>query len=463
MNTLFAPIIAIAMGNNKAKIYTVSELNLLVKGVLEGNLPNRLAVTGEIVSGKLQSASGHYYFSLKDKNSSLPCVIWKSKFAKLKFKPENGIAVLAAGAINVYTPHGKYQFYIDKLEPAGVGALQLAFEQMYERLKEQGLFDDEHKKALPKYPQRIGILTSESGAAVHDIADSIYNRWPPAKLFLEPVAVQGKGAAGEIAKAIRNVNMRNKKLKLDVLIVGRGGGSKEDLWAFNEEVLARAIFDSKIPVISAVGHEIDTTIADLVADARASTPTKAGVIAVPDMQEILAKLASVENGLNSDIAWKIKTAKQNIETILAGAAFRNPFLLVRNREQVLDETQSQLVIAAEQLLVQLSNMLYVKQEQIRKIEPHWLLGVKKVDLNNLRNRAENVINTIVNKAAVRLAAVENRLAALNPKSVLRRGYSITTSKKTGVLVRNLADVQLGDCLITELGNKNLIESEVIKK
>ena len=463
MNTLFAPIITPAMGDNKAKIYTVSELNSLVKGVLEGNMPSRLAVTGEIASGKLQSASGHYYFSLKDKNSSLPCVIWKSKFAKLKFKPENGMAVLTTGSIEVYTPHGKYQFYVDKVEPAGVGALQLAFEQMYKRLKEQGLFDDEHKKALPKYPQRIGILTSQSGAAVHDIADSIYNRWPPAKLFLYPVAVQGKGAAGEIAKAIKDVNRRNKKLKLDILIVGRGGGSKEDLWAFNEEVLARAIFDSKIPVISAVGHEIDTTIADLVADARASTPTKAGVIAVPDMREILAKLASVENGLNSDIAWKIKTAKQNMETILAGAAFRNPFLPVRNREQVLDEIQSRLVISAEQLLAQLSNKLYSSQEQIRKIEPHRLIGAKKLDLNNLRNRAENVISAVVNKAEIRLAAMENRLAALNPKSVLQRGYSITTNKKTGFLVRNLADVKIGDCLITELGNKNLIESKVIKK
>ncbi|MCK5472395.1 MAG: exodeoxyribonuclease VII large subunit, partial [Planctomycetes bacterium] len=301
-------------------------------------------------------------------------------------------------------------------------------------------------------------------AAVRDMIRTLVRRFAPIRILLYPVAVQGAVAAKQIASALGELDKQKEKLGgIDLIIMGRGGGSLEDLWAFNEEVLARAIFDSKIPVISAVGHEIDTTIADLVADARASTPTKAGVIAVPDMQEILAKLASVENGLNSDIAWKIKTAKQNIETILAGAAFRNPFLLVRNREQVLDETQSQLVIAAEQLLVQLSNMLYVKQEQIRKIEPHWLLGVKKVDLNNLRNRAENVINTIVNKAAVRLAAVENRLAALNPKSVLRRGYSITTSKKTGVLVRNLADVQLGDCLITELGNKNLIESEVIKK
>jgi exodeoxyribonuclease VII large subunit len=236
--------------------------------------------------------------------------MWKSKFSKVKFEVENGLAVVARGHVDVYPPQGKYQFYVDTMKPAGIGDLHLAFEQMRKRLASEGLFDDKLKKPLPKYPQRIGIFTSESGAAVHDIIDSIFGRWSCAKLFLYPVAVQGEGAAGEIAGALRDVNRRNKQLGLDLLIVGRGGGSLEDLWAFNEEVLARAIFDSSIPVISAVGHEVDTTIADLVADARASTPTKAGVVAVPDMEDVLEQLAAIESRLGVKVEGRLELARQ---------------------------------------------------------------------------------------------------------------------------------------------------------
>jgi exodeoxyribonuclease VII large subunit len=299
---------------NRAKIYTVSQVNSLIKEILGNNLPGRLTITGEITDFKLHH-SGHCYFSLKDENALLSCIMWKSNFSKVRFEPENGMAVLGTGFIDVYEPQGKYQFYVEKMEPAGVGALQLAFEQMVRRLEAQGLFDDKYKKALPPYPERIGILTSESGAAVGDIRNSIHSRWPCVKLFLYPVPVQGEGAAEKIAAGLRDINRRNKKLKLDILIVGRGGGSMEDLWAFNEEVLARAIFDSKIPIISAVGHEVDTTIADLVADARASTPTKAGIVAVPDMQEVLGQLTSMERRLAGEVKAALKLYWQNLETI----------------------------------------------------------------------------------------------------------------------------------------------------
>ncbi|MBN2272426.1 MAG: exodeoxyribonuclease VII large subunit, partial [Sedimentisphaerales bacterium] len=273
----------------KTTIYSVSQVNSLIKTALEENLPSRLAVAGEITDWVV-ARSGHAYFSLKDENALLPCVMWRSSRNKVKFDAENGMAVVVRGYIDVYPPQGKYQFYAESMTPEGVGALQLAFEQMVKKLQAEGLFDEKHKKKLPAYPRRIGIVTSESGAAVHDIADSIFNRWPCVELLLYPVPVQGEGAADEIAAAIRNINRRNKRLKLDLLIVGRGGGSMEDLWAFNEEPVARAIFDSQIPVISAVGHEIDTTVADLVADKRASTPTKAGVVAVPDAEEVLSFL-----------------------------------------------------------------------------------------------------------------------------------------------------------------------------
>jgi len=444
------------------KIYTVSQVNSLIKVALEEKLPPRLIVRGEISDWKVHT-SGHCYFSLRDESGILPCVMWAGKFRIVRFSPEDGMAVLATGHIDVYTVGGKYQLYVDKLEPEGVGALQLAFEQMVKKLRAEGLFDDVHKKPLPTYPERIGVLTSESGAAVHDIIDSIRNRWPCVKLFLYPVPVQGEGAAEKIATALRDINRRNKELRLDVLIVGRGGGSPEDLWAFNEEVLARAIFASQIPVISAVGHEVDVTVADFVADARASTPTKAGVTAVPDMQEVLGRLAYFEKSLASKARAKLELCGENLQTILASAVFRNPLLLVQNAGQQLDELATELAEIIRELLVAAQYKLSASYEQIVRIEPHRLLGKKTVELNNLKNRANTVIQAIINDCRMQLTAQANRLAGLDPKSVLRRGYSITTDKKTGLLVRTLEDVRIGDYLITELADENLIESKVTKK
>jgi exodeoxyribonuclease VII large subunit len=373
------------MAAKKAKIYTVSEVTSLIKVALEATLPSRLTVAGEISDWKHHS-SGHCYFSLKDAGGIMPCVMWKSKFDKLKFSPADGLAVIATGHVDVYPPQGKYQFYADRLEPAGVGALRLAFEQMAEKLRAEGLFDDEHKKPLPKYPMRIGIVTSESGAAIIDIADSIYNRWPCAKMLLSPTSVQGEGAAGEIAKAITELNRRNSGLRLDVLIVGRGGGSLEDLWAFNEEVLARAIFASTIPVISAVGHEIDTTIADMVADARASTPTKAGVIAVPDMREVLAQLEGAKSRLRTDVQSRLKYAQQSLDTILASSFFRNPYWLVNNAMQTVDETQTRLDESTKAMLSRLHYRLSGAMETVMGIEPGRLLAEKRVRRGMLSQR-----------------------------------------------------------------------------
>jgi exodeoxyribonuclease VII large subunit len=386
MTGAFALIIAPEM-QNRTKIYTVSQVNSLIREILENNLPGWLTITGEITDWKLHQR-GHGYFSLKDEFSKLPCVIWKDKLRKAKFEPENGLAVIAEGYIDVYPPQGKYQFYVELMMPAGVGALQLAFEQMYKRLKAEGLFEEKYKKSLPVYPMRIGILTSESGAAIEDIKDSIWNRWPSAKLFLYPVPVQGEGAAQQIAAGLRDINRRNKELKLDILIVGRGGGSLEDLWAFNEEVVARAIFDSKIPVISAVGHEVDTTIADLVADARASTPTKAGVVAVPDMQKVLGDLENSENSLTNNI-----------------------ILCLNYRQQQLDEMAGNIADAVKQFLTERRERLYESYEQIVKIEPHRLLGKKTVDLNNLKNRANVAIKAIINRSQMQLIFAEQWLSS----------------------------------------------------
>ncbi|MBW8000919.1 MAG: exodeoxyribonuclease VII large subunit [Planctomycetes bacterium] len=451
-----------SMAKGKAKIYSVTQVNSLVKMVLENNLPSKFVVSGEISSFKKHS-SGHCYFSLKDEGSVLPAVMWAGKFKKVKFTPEDGMAVIAKGFIDVYEPQGKYQFYVDKLEPAGVGALQLAFEQMKEKLKKEGLFEDKHKKPIPAYPMRIGILTSETGAAVRDIEDSIFSRWPCTKLFLYPVPVQGKGAAGKIALALRDINHRNRQLKLDLLIVGRGGGSLEDLWAFNEEVLARAIFESAIPIISAVGHEVDTTIADWVADRRASTPTKAGVSAVPDMAEVLEQLGHLQIRMTSSLQSMIELCKENLARILASSVFKRPLLLVHTKVQQVDEMQSRLTSAVSNLLAGAKEKLAKAYEQISRIEPHRLLSKHKVDLNNLTNRLTVRVKAITQKARVQLTAQENRLAAMNPKSVLNRGYSITTDKKTGKVIKTAADIEIGDVITTELAKEILIESQVKKK
>jgi len=445
-----------------AEIFTVSRVNALIKTILANNLPGWLTVAGEITNWKVAD-SGHWYFSLKDEQCKLPCVMWRSNLGKVKFEAGNGVAVLAHGHIDVYALHGKYQFYVQSMEPAGVGSLRLVFEQMYKRLKAEGLFEESHKKSLPRYPQRIGILTSESGAAVQDIVQSINDRWPCVELFLYPVPVQGEGAAEGIAAAIRDVNVRNEQLRLDMLIVGRGGGSLEDLWAFNEEVVARAIFDSAIAIISAVGHEIDTTIADLVADARASTPTKAGVAAVPDAAEVRRQLTDAESRLASQVRAAVRLGRQHLETVLAGELFKKPFMAVRNREQQLDEAEGRVHNVARDLLVRVRQRLDVFGQAVRKIEPHRLLGGKAVEVSELAGRVRAGVKGIVGGKQMELTARENRLAGLNPRGVLQRGYSITRHKQTGAVVRRAAEVEVGQLLITELAHENLIESNVVSR
>lgn len=448
--------------SEQVRVYTVSQVTSLIKACLENTLPGRLTISGQISGFKCHS-SGHCYFDLKDENAVIPSVMWKSDFIKLKFKPDNGLAVVAKGFIDVYAPQGKYQFYADTMQPAGVGSLQLAFEQMKNKLEAEGLFNDEHKKPLPKFPFRIAILTSKSGAALHDIVDSIKNRWPVAKLLFYDVPVQGAGAAENIAIAIKDVNKRNKTLKLDIMIVGRGGGSMEDLWAFNEEVLARAIYNSKIPVISAVGHEVDTTIADLVADARASTPTKAGVLAVPDIKEVTQYIDNINKRIRTDTDNALRFYSERLKTILASSVFRNPKIMIQNRIQRLDDFDNKLTDSVKNAATRIHRLLQGYFEKILKIEPHKILSDKKILLNNLQNRCQNYAKAILHKFNLELTNRESRLIALNPKSVLNRGYSITRLKRTSGLIKSSTDVQENDLIITELANEKIIESKVIKK
>jgi exodeoxyribonuclease VII large subunit len=276
------------------------------------------------------------------------------------------------------------------------------------------------------------------------------------------VPVQGEGAAEKIAKAIRDVNKRNTILKLDVIIVGRGGGSMEDLWVFNEEAVARAIYDSKIPVISAVGHEVDFTIADFVADARASTPTKAGVIVVPDIREVSGRIDSTGKRIQQNTESILKLSAQKLKTILAAAVFRSPAVIIQNREQVLDEFENNLAESAKSFVSDIRSLLQTYFEKILKIEPHRLMADKKISLNNLKNRLTQKTSRLLASVKLQIETQAGKLSACSPKSILNRGYSIAKNAITGKVVTNPTDVNIGDLIITELANENTIESKVTK-
>lgn len=444
------------------RIYTVGQVNGLVKAALSQNVPPQLTVRGEIRDFK-HHHSGHCYFALKDASGILPCVMWSSRFRSVKFTPGDGMAVLATGYVDVYPAGGKYQFYIDRLQPEGMGALQLAFEQMVAKLEAEGLFDREYKQTLPAYPRRIAVLTSESGAAWHDIAHSVHQRWPAVTLVLCPVPVQGQGAAAQIARTLMWISQHATSLNLDLLILGRGGGSLEDLWAFNDEVVARAIFVSRIPVVSAVGHEVDTTVADLVADARASTPTQAGMIAVPDQNEVLEDLEHCSRRLQAELHGCVDLCRAQLATLLASEVFRRPDSQIRDRRQYLDELGTRLLSALRESVHVGKEQLTQSQSLIQRLEPHRLMGRCRVDLEHLSEELKSAMTAIFSQGRLALEASANRLSALNPKSVLQRGYSITRNKGTGQLIRETDEVQPGDTMTTELAGENFIESKVVKR
>lgn len=356
------------------KIYTVTEITKEIKGILEESFPS-VWVEGEISNYTLHS-SGHRYFSMKDENAQIRCTLWRFRGIRLSFEPEDGMRVIAFGNITVYERNGQYQLDVIELIPAGWGKLEIAFQRLKEKLFQEGLFDEQHKKPIPEFPEAIGLVTSPTGAAIRDMIKIIHKRFPSVRIIVNPVRVQGDQAAEEIAQAIQEFN---EFAKIDVMIVGRGGGSLEDLWAFNEEVVARAIYDSKIPVISAVGHQIDFTISDFVADLRASTPSAAAQMVVKDKEELLKetrsnaqKLLSYQTSLTEYLKQRLKAAQQSY-------GFRRPLDLITQRSQRLDE--------------------FIRQ---------------------LRDRIKNYFEFKKNDLSLR----EEKLKALSPLSVLKRGYSI---------------------------------------
>lgn len=384
-----------------SKVVAVGELTRYLANLISGDRALRnLAVKGEISNFK-QYASGHCYFNLKDAQGIIPCVMFRSSASRLRFSPEDGMAVIAAGSVNVYVEGGRYQLYVNDMLPDGVGDLAMALEQLKARLSQEGLFDQEHKKPLPIYPATIGIVTSPSGAVLRDIYRVSKRRFPGIRLVLKPVQVQGAGAAEQIAQA---VDFFNAHYPVDVLIVGRGGGSLEDLWAFNEEVVVRAIYNSAIPVISAVGHETDFTLADFVADERAATPSQAAEMAVRDGQEIAAQLLSLQTRLRNSAVQQLDIRRKGVVHLLTRPVMENPHLMLEQRMERLDNLTARLGQ---------NGSLQLKQQ------------------------------------VQHLTHLMDKLELMNPMNTLRRGYGMVRSKDNRVIA-TIQEVQAGDRIQVEL-------------
>ena len=376
---------------------TVSELNARIKGLIESDpVLGSVCVRGELSNYKVYP-SGHHYFTLKDAESSLRCVMFRFAASKLRFRPESGMGVTVWGRVSVYPRDGAYQLYCEDIMPEGAGDLQVAFEQLKEKLQREGLFDPAHKKPIPRYPERIAVITSSAGAAVHDIIRVLRKRWPVAKVLLLPVRVQGVEAPPEIVGALRYAN---RYKVADVIITGRGGGSIEDLWAFNDERVARAIYESELPVISAVGHEPDVTIADYVADLRAATPSNAAELAALDMSELREAIMSARARLDQAVERSIRERRKRLEELGSRRVMRSPTGFIDQR---------------------------------------------RLELDSIRLRLDSAASARLNREKQRFASLAAKLDALSPLKVLGRGYSIALDAE-GRAVKRAGQLKAGDRL-----------------
>ncbi|MBQ9647582.1 MAG: exodeoxyribonuclease VII large subunit [Oscillospiraceae bacterium] len=404
------------MAEQPQMIFSVSEANNFIKALLD-QVPQLQAifVRGEISNYKLYP-SGHHYFTLKDAEGAMRCVMFKGNAFKLRFRPENGMKVIAFGRVSVFPRDGAYQLYVSELTAEGVGDLHVAFEQLKAKLDAEGLFDPAHKKPLPRYPKTIAIITSSAGAAVHDMIRILNARWPLSKVKLLPVRVQGAEAPPEIVGALRYANKWNVG---DVIITGRGGGSIEDLWAFNDERVARAIYESEIPVISAVGHEPDVTIADYVADARASTPSNAAEIVAPDQKELRRRLAVLDGRMEQSESARIEALQARLTELSQKRVMTDPMAFISDKRMLLDYTRNNLVSVAEK---------------------------------QLGERQRNY------------AALCAALDALSPLKVLGRGYAVARTAD-GAVVKSAADVEVGSKIDLSLSDGRLgcvVESRTLE-
>ena len=395
-------------------VLSITQLNEYIRSRLDNDpLLAQVAVRGEISNYKMYP-SGHHYFTLKDESAALKCVMFKGNAMRLRFRPENGMKVIAMGKVTVYPRDGAYQLYYTAMAMDGIGDLYAAFEQLKKKLAAEGLFDPAHKKPIPQYPDTIGIITSSAGAAVHDMLRILNKRYPLTRVRLIPVRVQGAEAPGEIAAAI---GYANRHKLADLLIVGRGSGSIEDLWAFNDERVAYAIYQSQIPVISAVGHEPDVTISDYVADLRAATPSNAAELAVPDQDALRQNFDSMASAMASALTRQIKSARQHLDVLSRSPALSSPTGYIQQREKNLELLKNRLT-AAQNKNIQLNNQRYI--------------------------------------------AAVSKLDAMSPLKVLTRGYSMAQTEQ-GSLLRSVSQVELGERISISLADGTLSATVMEKK
>jgi exodeoxyribonuclease VII large subunit len=438
------------------RVWTVSELTAKVRDLLAKNFTN-ISVQGEI-SNCRPAQSGHIYFTLKDDRSQVRCVFFKQQQRGIKFRPEDGLQMTVRGSISVYEARGEYQIYVESLEPIGLGALQLAFEQLKKRLDAEGLFDPARKKPLPLLPSRIGIITSPRGAAVRDVVRILTRRFPNVHLTVYPVRVQGEEAAGEIVKALKYFNA---KKMVDVLILTRGGGSMEDLWAFNEEVVARAIAASEIPVISGVGHETDFTIADFVADVRASTPSAAAELVVQTRREFDKHIAELLGALSEQMRYRILVLSRRVHELSARRGFRRPLDLLRQQRQRADEMTSRLALGLRARLEQSRKRFTAAHVRIVAFDFRAKIAAFRLRLEKRAAELGVRIERQLRTKRERLARLALQIEERSPLKVLERGYAIATDA-SGAVLRDATQVQIGDPVSLQL-HRGKLSTEVKKK
>ena len=437
----------------ETKYFTITALNKAIKNMFDEKRElNNIHLKGEISNFK-HHTRGHLYFTLKDETSQLSAIMFASNASSLKFEPADGMKVLVSGKVSVYETGGTYQIYVEKMMEDGLGNLYLEFEKLKKKLEQEGLFNKVYKKPIPKFPMKIGIITAPTGAAIKDIMSTLKRRFPIAETILFPSLVQGVDAKDDI---VRNIKLANT-YDLDVIILGRGGGSIEDLWAFNEECVARAIFDSVIPIISGVGHEVDFTISDFVADLRAPTPTGAAELCVPNKDDVKELFNQYNIRLVKAIYTHIDKLEKELNNLKNSYILKNPTSLYEKQEQNFDNLYERLIIAIKSNIDNNKNRLNtIKSSYVLK-NPNMLFIDKAYNYNDLIKRLKNNINILLDNKKNNYVNLLTKLEVLNPITTLKRGYSVTRTKNKIIKTKN--DVKKGDTIVTEI-NDGRIESVV---
>jgi exodeoxyribonuclease VII large subunit len=475
---------------------TVSQLTALIDGALRAKLPASVLVKGEVSNANLHRASGHFYFTLKDAGSCIDCVMFKTEFASVKFDPRDGLELLAEGRVGVFFQRGRYQLYVDRLQPLGKGALELAFQQLRAKLAAEGLFDESRKRPLPDYPGRIVIVTSTNTAALQDVL-KVLRRFPWLRLFVYHVPVQGEGSGQKIAAALAHLNRAGERLGADLVLLARGGGSLEDLWAFNEECVARAVAASRLPVITGIGHEVDTSIADLVADHSAHTPTEAAQVVTQFWRTAAETLDGLSLRLRREARARLQDARHRLSAVERHEAFRRPLGRVNALRQLLDDRQRSiaLLMAARMRTVQwrvrelenrltqagpafvlarfrarladarqglsrhATQRLLRSHERLGRLDGRLAAADPRHRVRTLRERLAGIearlccgMELLHERRAERVESLARFLNAVGPEQVLRRGYTITLRKKGGAVVKSAEDVCPGDKLLTRFAD-----------